>query len=196
MKLTAPIGNTQSLAASLLLLGALFISACSLGFEHIGGFQPCQLCYVQRHVHYAMIPLSAISIIIIMRGAPATMVRLLFVGLAGVLAYGAVVGFYQAGAEWEFWLGPNDCTNSVTITPDATNLMAQLQSTKLINCSVAQMRILGLSFGGWNVVLSTGLVTIALIGAFASKDALAPLFKRLPFLGQWMTAISKPAQAH
>ena len=191
MKLTDPIGNTQSLAASLLLLGALFISACSLGFEHIGGFEPCQLCYVQRHIHYAMIPLSLFSMLTIMRSASATLIRLLFLGLAGVLTYGAVTGAYQAGAEWEWWLGPNDCTNSVEITADATNLLAQLQTTKLINCSVAQMRILGLSFGGWNVVLSTLLIGIALFGALGSKDALAPLFKRLPFLENWMQAFNK-----
>ena len=141
------------MAATLLLLGALFISACSLGFEHIGGYQPCQLCYIQRHVHYALIPLTLVTLLTVWRNLPPLVIRLAFIILAGVLVYGAAVGVYQAGAEWEFWLGPNDCANTVPITTDASNLLAQLRTTKLISCDVAQLRILGLSFGGWNAVL-------------------------------------------
>lgn len=191
MKLTAPIGKSQALAASLLLLGALFISACSLGFEHIGGYQPCKLCYMQRYVHYAMIPFSALTIATIWLKAPALIVRLLFLGMAALLTYGAAVGIYQAGAEWEFWMGPADCSNTVEITNNVNSLLNQLQSTKLINCSVAQLRILGLSFGGWNVVLSTVLIAIALTGAFASSTLLDPLLARLPFLDRWMKSLSK-----
>ena len=191
MNLTAPIGKPQALAATLLVLGALFISASSLGFEHIGGYQPCHLCYIQRHVHYALIPLTLVTWLTVWRKLPPVIVRLAFIILAGVLAYGAAVGVYQAGAEWEFWLGPNDCANTVPVTKDASNLLAQLKTTKLISCDVAQLRILGLSFGGWNAVLSSIEVIIALCGAFLSKDALALLFSRLPFLGNWMQAIAK-----
>nr|WP_319514219.1 disulfide bond formation protein B [uncultured Cohaesibacter sp.] len=191
MNLTAPIGKSQALAATLLVLGALFISASSLGFEHIGGYQPCHLCYIQRHIHYTLIPLTLVTLLTVWRKLPPVVVRLAFIILAGVLIYGAGVGVYQAGAEWEFWLGPNDCANTIPVTKDASNLLAQLKTTKLISCDVAQLRILGLSFGGWNAVLSSIEVIIALCGAFLSKDALAPLFARLPFLGNWMQAIVK-----
>lgn len=191
MNLSAPIGKPQALAAALLLFGALFISACSLGFEHIGGYQPCHLCYIQRHIHYALIPLTLVTLLIVGRNLPPVIARFAFVILAGVLIYGAGVGVYQAGAEWEFWLGPNDCANTIPVTKDAANLLAQLRTTKLISCDVAQLRILGLSFGGWNAVLSSIEAIIALCGAFLCKDALAPLFARLPFLGNWMQALIK-----
>ncbi|WP_316863031.1 disulfide bond formation protein B [uncultured Cohaesibacter sp.] len=191
MKLTAQIGKPQALAASLLVLGALFISACSLGFEHIGGYLPCQLCYVQRHIHYLMIPLSLITFLAVWRRLPPLVVRGLFILLAAVLFYGACVGVYQAGAEWDFWLGPNDCTNSLSITTDASNLLERLKKTRLVSCDVAQLRILGLSFGGWNAVLSSIEVVIALCGAFLGRDALGFLFSRLPFLSNWMQAIHK-----
>ena len=191
MKLTAPIGKPQALAVTLLLLGALFITACSLGFEHIGGYLPCQLCYIQRHVHYSLIPLTLATLLLVWRNLPPVVIRLAFIVLAGVLLYGASLGVYQAGAEWEFWLGPNDCANTVPVTKDASNLLAQLRTTKLVSCDVAQLRILGLSFGGWNAVLSSIEAIIALCGAFLSQNALAPLFSRLPFLGNWMQAIHK-----
>ena len=189
MKLSAPLGKTQALAATLLLLGTLFISACSLGFEHIGGYQPCKLCYMQRHVHYAMIPFSAITLALIWMRSPAFIIRLLLLAGAAILAYGAAVGVYQAGAEWEFWMGPADCANTVAITNDVSNLLGQLQSTKLINCSVAQLRILGLSFGGWNVVLSAVLIGIALIGSFAKGSFLSSLYGRIPFVDRWTSAL-------
>ena len=188
----APVGNTQAIAVALLLLGALFISASSLGFEHIGGYLPCALCIIQRHVHYGMIPASALTLALVWLGAPSLLIRTAFLALAAYLAYGWAVGVYQAGAEWEIWLGPN-CSSTINIAPDATNLLSQLESTKLVSCTVAQLRILGLSFGGWNVVLSSGLILIALGGAFLPKDALSPLFARLPFLGTWALAIQKKA---
>ena len=188
--LSAPIGNTQALAGSLLLLGSVFISACSLGFEHIGGYEPCRLCYIQRHIHYGMVPLNLLLVAGIWRSLPALAIRLAFLALAALLGYGAAVGVYQAGAEWDFWLGPN-CVPSKQITSDASNLLSQLQTTKLVSCTVAKLRILGLSFGGWNVVLSSGLIGIALIGALLTKDALAPLFARLPFLGHWAGALQR-----
>ena len=193
MTLTAPLSDTQRLTGLLLLLGSAFISLCSLGFEHIGGYQPCQLCYIQRHVHYAMVPLAFMLVAAIRLAAPAWITRVFFLALAGMLLYGAGVGFYQAGAEWEFWLGPNDCSNTVEITKNATNLLSQLQSTELISCSVAQLRILGLSFGGWNVVLSTCLAIIALIGAFQTSQAAQVVFRLVPFVKAWIGAIYKTA---
>lgn len=189
MRLSTPLSDTQRLSALLLFLGSAFISLCSLGFEHIGGFQPCQLCYLQRHTHYAMVPLAAILVMLIRVHTPATLVRLLFLALVGLLSYGTAVGIYQAGAEWEWWLGPSDCANTVEITTNAANLLAQLQKTELINCSVAQLRILGLSFGGWNVVLSSILIVIGLVGALGKDGSFGFVFRLLPFLKGWLNKL-------
>lgn len=183
MKLSAPIGQAQAATSLLLLVGATFVVLCSLSLQHIGGYTPCVLCYVQREVHYALIPLSALLVFGTARNWPAMLIRILFLLITAVILYGAGVGFYQAGAEWEFWLGPNDCTSSVDITKSAGNLLSQLQSTKLISCTVPQLRILGLSFAGWNVLLSTGLAIIALVGAFGPAGSLSQLISKIPFLG-------------
>ncbi len=182
MKLSAPIGQTQAATSLLLFIGAIFVVLCSLSLQHIGGYTPCKLCYVQREVHYALIPLSGLLVLATWRNWPATLVRVFFLLLAAVILYGAGVGVYQAGAEWEFWLGPNDCTNSVNITQSAGNLLSQLQSTKLVSCTVPQLRILGLSFAGWNAVLSSALTIIALAGAFLAAGSLADLISKIPVL--------------
>ena len=182
MKLSAPIGQSQALSALLLWVGSIFIVLCSLSLQHIGGFQPCRLCYVQREVHYALVVLGALLVLAVWRKWPATLVRLFFLVVLAAILYGGGVGVYQAGAEWEFWLGPNDCTNSVDITANANNLLSQLQSTELISCTHAQLRILGLSFAGWNAVLSSVLAAIALAGAFLHKDSFKPMLYRIPLV--------------
>jgi disulfide bond formation protein DsbB len=170
MTLTHPTGLTQKLAAFLLLLGALALLSGALGFQHIGGYVPCKLCLAQRQPHYAMLPFSLILLLATWRQWSALLIRATFILLAGVILYGAGIGVYQAGAEWDFWLGPNDCGGGIAITESATNLLAQINKTKIVSCNTASWRMLGLSFAGWNVVASSILAAIALIGAFASQN--------------------------
>ena len=86
--------------------------------------------------------------------------------LIGLLVWGGSVGFYQAGAEWGFWPGPTDCgaTRGGDIPLSAGDLMGSLGKVKIVDCTKAQIRILGLSFAGWNVLVSSGLVIIAAAG--------------------------------
>ncbi len=167
MALTQSTATTQKLAALLLLLGAIALLAGALGFQHIGGYVPCKLCLAQREPHYAMIPFSLALLFAAWRQWPATLIRITFLALAAVILYGAGIGVYQAGAEWDFWLGPNDCGGGVAITESATDLLAQINKTKIVSCNTASWRMFGLSFAGWNVVASSILAVIALIGALA-----------------------------
>lgn len=191
MKLNAPIGQIQALSALLLLLGAMAMVASSLGFQHIGGYMPCKLCYMQRDMHYALIPLSAFVLFAIWKDWPAFMIRLSFLVLCAVILYGGGIGFYQAGAEWDFWPGPADCDTSVNITKNAADLLSQLQTTKLVSCTEAQLRILGLSFAGWNAVLSSILCLIAAMGAFLPKDKLATWIAKIAVLETIVNGLHK-----
>lgn len=193
MNLSSPIGQSQALSAALLWVGSIFIVLCSLSLQHLFGYEPCKLCYVQREVHYALVLLGGLLVLSVWRDWPALVVRLCFLLILAAILYGAGVGVYQAGAEWQFWMGPNDCTNSVTITNDASNLLSQLQTTELISCTVPHIRILGLSFAGWNVVLSCCLALIALAGAFMQKDSFLVLLYRIPFVEKLVGSILEKA---
>lgn len=179
MALTQPTGITQKLAAALLLLGALALLAGALGFQHIGGYVPCKLCLAQRQPHYAMIPFSLILLAATWRQWPPTLIRATFILLAAVILYGAGIGVYQAGAEWDFWLGPNDCGGGIAITQSATDLLTQINKTKIVSCNTASWRMFGLSFAGWNVVASSILAIIALFGAFAAGGFAQPYLDKI-----------------
>lgn len=155
-------------------LAALLIGLAAIlgawGFELIGGYVPCKLCLVERNFYYAGLPMLALAIVL--RNRNPRLARILC-GLAGVVFLaGVAVGAYHAGAEYGFWLGPADCGGGTGPVTDASNLLAKIQTTRLISCSEASMWFFGLSFAGWNVVASVAVALLALRGAFASSRSL------------------------
>jgi disulfide bond formation protein DsbB len=153
------------LAGALAFALAAVTIATAWGFQLIGGYAPCALCLEQRLPYYAGLPLIAAGLLADRLGARLTVLRVALVLAAGVFAYGLALGVYQAGAEWAFWPGPTDCGGGVATTATAGNLLAQIQSTRLVSCTEASWRMFGLSFAGWNAVTSLAIVALTLGGA-------------------------------
>ena len=79
---------------------------------------------------------------------------------------GGGMGVYHAGAEWKFWAGPSTCATTVdAVTKNASDLLEGLNTQHGPSCTDASLRVLGLSFAGWNVVASAVLAAIAVFGA-------------------------------
>ena len=68
---------TYFLIAGMTILGAL-------GFEHIGGYQPCALCLQERVPYYAGLPLALVAAIVARYPSARTLTVLLFVSMAGL----------------------------------------------------------------------------------------------------------------
>lgn len=149
----------------LLLIGGLGTIATAWGYQLIGGYVPCQLCLEQREPYYAGLPLAVIGLVLIMTGRTRLAAAALLV-VAVIFAYGTGLGIYQAGAEWQFWAGPNDCGGGASMPQSAANMLQALQTTRIVSCTEASWRMLGLSFAGWNAVASAGMAFLALAGAF------------------------------
>jgi len=156
-------------AAGFAFAAGLATIAAAWGFQVIGGFVPCKLCLEERWAYYAGLPLLLAGLLIAGRAlGPA---RLLF-ALAGVVFLaGAGLAIYHAGAEWNFWPGPTDCGGGVGPVTDAGNLLAAMQHTRLVSCTEASFRLFGLSFAGWNVVMSLLVALACLRAATAGRDA-------------------------
>lgn len=154
----------------LVLAGGLAVIATAWGFQLIGGYVPCKLCLEQRVPYYAGLPLTALALFLI--ATHRTVLALLaLLGVAAIFAYGSGLGIYQAGAEWQFWAGPNDCGGGSAAPDSAANMLQALQSTRIVSCTEASWRMLGLSFAGWNAVASGGLAILALVAAFLLNRA-------------------------
>lgn len=138
----------------------------ALAFEHIGGYIPCALCLMQRDPYYYSLPLGILAILSVLLKLPAWTTRVLLALIGIAMLIGAGIGVYHAGVEWHFWEGPATCaTTAQGVSSNVGDLLGDLDSKHGPSCTDAALRVLGLSFAGWNVVASLVLAAIALRGA-------------------------------
>jgi len=165
--LAVPSASRSMLWPALLLtVGMTAVILSALGFEHIGRYVPCALCLLQRWPYYIGIPIGILAILSSALNAPPAVTRtlLLLVGLSMLISAG--MGVYHAGVEWKFWEGPSTCATSVdAIAKNANDLFADINTQHGPSCTDASLRVLGLSFAGWNVITSLVLAGIAIYGA-------------------------------
>ena len=146
----------------LVIAGAAILGA--LGFEHIGGYQPCALCLMQRTPYYLGVPIAALAVLATWRAAPRALCAALFVLVGALMLYNTGLAIYHSGVEWAFWAGPASCAPSVGVS-SASDMLDQLGGHPP-SCTEARWRFLGLSFAGWNVLICALLTVLAGIGAW------------------------------
>ena len=153
---------SRTVTALFLAVAMAAVVGMALGFEHIGGYIPCALCLSQRIPYYIGAPLMLLAALISVAGGPSWAVRALL-GIGGLLMlYGLGLAIYHSGVEWHWWQGPSSCATSANaVTTDAGSLLGDLSSKKPPSCDEASFRMLGLSFAGWNVLVSAALAAIA-----------------------------------
>jgi disulfide bond formation protein DsbB len=150
---------TATLAAVTLAAAALIAGAW--WFELVLGLLPCKLCLQQRWPHYAAIGIGLAALLAALAGL--RLERMALVLLALVFAVSTGLGAYHAGVEWGWFLGPNDCGGAAAPVAGTTaDFMRQLQTTRVVSCTEAAWRFVGLSLAGWNAVLSVVLAGLSL----------------------------------
>ncbi len=155
-------GLTPRRLIALIGLACLTLMAVAWFFEIVVGLRPCKLCLEQRLPHYAAIGLSAAGLVL---ARSARLQWLVLLGLAGVMLWSTGLGIYHAGVEWGWFAGPNDCGGAaVPAAAGVQDFMKQLQTTRVVSCTEAAWRFLGLSLAGWNGLASLGLLMLALLG--------------------------------
>lgn len=153
---------SPQIIALLVLLGALATILGALWFQHYGGYAPCALCLQQRYAYYIGIPLAALALVFFWMGKPGPGTILLAIcGIGFFLNAG--LGAYHSGVEWKWWPGPDVCAGGELGTIGG-NLLESLQNAKAVSCNDAPWRFLGLSFAGWNVLISLDLAIGAWLG--------------------------------
>jgi disulfide bond formation protein DsbB len=147
--------------------------ATALGFEHISGLEPCQLCLEQRYAYYAGIPLLFLALVLV-AAEQQRWAALFFLVVALAFLANSGLAVYHAGVEWKFWAGPDTCTQpGGDLKPlGGRSLLDGLAKTRVIRCDEAQGRFLGLSFAGWNVIGSFVIFAAALKAALAAARRL------------------------
>lgn len=153
------------LALAFFLIAAATILG-ALAFEHIGGYQPCALCLQERVPYYAGMPLAALAAITARHASARTLTILLFAALCLLALYNTGLGIYHSGVEWKVWEGPAACAPSDGALTGGSILDAFRDGVRPPSCTDALWRFAGLSFAGWNAVVSIVLAGIAGLGAW------------------------------
>ena len=136
-------------------------------FELVLHLRPCKLCLEQRAPHYAAIGLSLVGLVL---ARSARLQWFVLLGLAGLMAWSTGLGVYHAGVEWGWFIGPNDCGGAAPAATGMQDFMKQLQTTRIVACSEAAWRFLGLSLAGWNALASAGLFLLAVFGLLRGRS--------------------------
>jgi disulfide bond formation protein DsbB len=151
-------------AALLVLAVAALTIGGALVFEHGLGYVPCKLCLTERKPYYVGMPLALLAALL--AGRSRGVARALLACLALVFLVGAGLGAYHAGAEWGFWPGPSDCGGGTGAAPgDVGDFLKTLGSTRVVDCTQAAWRFLGVSLAGWNALIAAALAAFAGVAA-------------------------------
>lgn len=159
-----PVRGTAAVAGAIAAIGAATVAA-AWGFQIWGGYLPCPLCLAQRNPYYIAVPLAAVLAFAAPRLERSVLPRLGLAALGAIFVWGSYLAAYHSGAEWGWWPGPAGCAVDAGAVTDAGALLGQLRDFQPVRCDEAPWRFLGLSFAGWNFVISAGLAGLAFAGA-------------------------------
>lgn len=149
-------------ATALAFALALIAILGALGSQVFGGLVPCELCLGQRMAYYWGLPVLA-AILVLWNRLPIAVWYVLMAVAAAIFAWGFYMGLFHAGVEWGFWPGPTACTG-VTGTEMSFDDLGDINAApRVVPCDVVQFRFLGISFAGYNALVSAAVVTLLLV---------------------------------
>ena len=150
----SPTSPRFQASLAIALIATLTIAA-AWAFQIFGGYAPCPLCLQQRWPYYIVIPLA---LLLLWQGNASTALTrggLFVIGL--VMLAGSGLAAYHVGIEWNWWEGPQSCA----ATGGLSGGLPDLSNARVVRCDEAPWRFLGLSFAGWNLVISMMLAGLA-----------------------------------
>jgi len=139
-------------------LGAAGLFFGALGFQYIGGLDPCAMCFWQRWPHRVGIALGLIGAF-----AP-----LMIVAWAGALTMAVSVGLaaFHTGVERHWWDGPATCTSrGLDLINADCGLLDPNCGNAIVMCDEIPWQLFGLSMANYNVLASLVLMAIWIMAA-------------------------------
>ena len=152
----------SSLIARIALVFAISVIVLVIALVSLywGGLMPCALCLKQRVAFYVAVPLLALAYIYAPRAPLAMRGLLSTIGI--VFLANAGLGFYHAGIEYGWWLGPASCGGGGAPALDTGALFEALQNRSMVRCDAPAFTLFGLSLAGYNVFACLVLAGLAL----------------------------------
>jgi disulfide bond formation protein DsbB len=154
-------GAAIAITGTLALLAAWF-------FQYGLGYAACGLCMEQRIPYYFAIPIAILLSVAAAKRAPHPLLIAGFALLGAIMLINVGLAVYHAGIEWKWWAGPPECSAQITAFGSPSDLLKGLNS-HIPRCDQAPWRFLGLSFAGYNVLISLGLTLVAALAILLDR---------------------------
>lgn len=155
------------LTAERRLIFAMVIALIAIGgawfSELVLHFVPCLLCLWERWPYYLALPL-ALAGLVLLRGECAAHLPVLAGVLGVIFLVSMALGAYHAGVEWKWFPAP-DCGGRLGGPVSLDDFRKALSTARVVLCDEAPMRVLGLSFAGWNAVASAVIAALCFSAA-------------------------------
>lgn len=159
----AHISTNNSNFANAAFMVGFFTIVGAWGFELIGGYIPCELCLAQRIPYYLGLPILGATIVLWKKLPPfITLMLTLLVGV--IFLWSIYLGAFHSGVEWKFWAGPTACSGtgqSLSFTD-----LSDLSDAAIVPCDEPEFRFLGISFAGYNALISSLIVLLLARSSF------------------------------
>ena len=127
---------------SVVALASAFIA------EFYFNLAPCEMCLKQREPYYIII--LGFTLITILKWQE----RIWFyLGVQLISIYGLFYSIWHVGIENKFLSGPEECSDGLNITNNASDLKEQILSKPVINCEDVAWSIFSLSAATINSIL-------------------------------------------
>lgn len=143
----------------LLVAGMLAMVASAYVLEHFFNAIPCKMCWWQRYVHWAVLGLAVAGTVV-----PQAAVRRV---LAGGLVAAAFAGLYIAGWQVLAQLGwlpfPASCTGGSGALSGAEDLLAAMNTVKIVPCDAEAFELFGLTLAMWNLPVMLGVLASGIL---------------------------------
>ena len=144
----------------LTLIGVLIFSIFALiaayYLQYVLGYQPCNLCLIERIPYF----ISIILIFLIFILDKYKKIITIIVGL--LFMFGAFISFYHFGIEQGFFNESLVCSlSSLESTMSTRDLLKELEE-KTISCKDVAFTFFGLSLATFNTIISFGISVIIL----------------------------------
>ncbi|CUJ22925.1 disulfide bond formation protein B [Cognatishimia activa] len=137
---------TKSQATLLLTLASATMILAAWGFQYIGGYPPCKMCYWQRYPHFAAIVIGGLAL------ALKTKIFAWLGALAMLITAG--IGIFYFGGERKLWDGPSSCSSTSIDGLSSDELFNQIMSAPLVRCDEIPWEMFGLTMANLNALAS------------------------------------------
>lgn len=141
-----------------LLLGAL-------GFQYLGGLEPCPLCIWQRYPHGAVLVLGGLALGHAMAGKHKAVPWLTMLAAVAMLT-GAAIAAFHVGVEQGWWKGLEACAAGDRPPGTLEGAFEALKQRPVAGCADIPWQLFGISMAGYNFLIS---LVVGLFGLAATR---------------------------